>query len=212
MKLKRGLLLLSLVGIVTTGLTVYILGGIDSESLQNWLDRAGIFAPILYVVIYAIATFLLLPSSALNLTGGAIFGLWMGTLWTSLAAIIAAIIAFIFTRTVGRKAVEKRLAGRWKAMDAEIRRGGRFYMFAIRLLPLFPYGLVNFTAGLTSVTFKDYLLGTMLGTVPGVFPFVMLGSTGLTAVTTGDILPLLGALSLTGLLVGGATWYRHRRR
>ncbi|MGC9527320.1 MAG: TVP38/TMEM64 family protein [Limnospira sp.] len=210
MKFKRGLLFLSLVGIFTTGLTVYFLGGLDSDHLQNWLDRAGIFAPILYIIIYTIATILLLPSSPLNLTGGAIFGLWMGTVWTSIAAIIAAIIAFIFTRTVGRKAVEKRLAGRWKAMDAEIRRGGRFYMFAIRLLPLFPYGLVNFTAGLTSVTFKDYLLGTMLGTVPGVLPFVMLGSTGLKAIRTGDILPLLGALSLTGLLVGGATWYRRR--
>lgn len=73
------------------------------------------------------------------------------------------------------------------------------------------YILVSFAAGLTSVSFKDYLLGTILGTVPGVLPFVMLGSSGLTALKTGDVLPLVGALSLIAMLVGGATWYRRRR-
>jgi uncharacterized membrane protein YdjX (TVP38/TMEM64 family) len=97
-------------------------------------------------------------------------------------------------------------------MDAEMLQGGLFYMFAIRLLPIIPYGLVNFAAGLTSIQFRDYLLGTIIGTIPGVLPFVMLGSSGLQAMRTGDFLPLIGALCLTGLLVGGATWYRHRRQ
>ena len=211
MNLKRGLLLLTVICIVVTGIAVYFLGGINPESIQSWLRKAGIWAPIIYIIIYSISTILLLPSTALNLTGGAIFGPWMGTVWTSIAAIIAATIAFIFTRTVGREAIKKRLAGKWEAMDAEIRQGGIFYMSAIRLLPIIPYGLVNFAAGLTSVTFKDYLLGTMIGTVPGVLPFVMLGSYGLKALKTGDILPLIGALSLIGLLVGGATWYRRHR-
>jgi uncharacterized membrane protein YdjX (TVP38/TMEM64 family) len=135
----------------------------------------------------------------------------LGVIWTSLAAIIAAIVSFTFTRTVGREAVAKRLAGKWQAMDAEVRRGGLFYMFAIRLVAIMPYGLVNFAAGLTSVSFKDYVLGTTLGTVPGVLPFVLLGSYGLKALRTGDFLPLMGALSLTGILVTAVTWYRHRR-
>jgi uncharacterized membrane protein YdjX (TVP38/TMEM64 family) len=106
--------------------------------------------------------------------------------------------------------VTQKLAVHWQAIDAEIRQGGLFYMFAIRLLPIIPYGLVNFTAGLTSIKFKDYLLGTLLGTVPGVLPFVMLGS-GITQLSQGNILPLLCALTLTGMLIGGATWYRRRR-
>jgi uncharacterized membrane protein YdjX (TVP38/TMEM64 family) len=92
-----------------------------------------------------------------------------------------------------------------------VRRGGLFYMFAIRLIPIMPYGLVNFAAGLTSISFKDYVLGTTLGTVPSVLPFVLLGSSGLKAIKTGDFLPLLLALCLTGILVGGSTWYRQRR-
>lgn len=210
MTAKTGVLLLALVCIVATGLALYGLGGLDTVQIKQWLDGAGIWAPIAYVVLYVIATILVLPSTVLNLTGGAVFGPWFGTLWTSVGAILAAIAAFAFTRTVGRQAVAKRLKGRWQAMDAEIRQGGVFYLFAIRLVPIMPYGLVNFAAGLTSVSFKDYLLGTALGTIPSVLPFVLLGSSGLRAMSTGDLLPLLAALTLIGILVGGSTWYRHR--
>ena len=198
--------------LVATGLAIYLLGGINPEQLQLWLKQAGIWAPIIYIAIYTIATILVMPSTALNLTGGAIFGPWLGTLWTSIGAIVAAIVAFIFARTSGREFVARKLAGKWQAMDAEIQQGGLFYMFAIRLLPIIPYGLVNFAAGLTSIRFRDYLLGTILGTVPGILPFVLLGSSGLQAIRTGDVLPLVGALALTGILVAGATWYRRRRR
>lgn len=195
-----------------TGLAAYFLGGINPVQLQAWLNQAGIWAPIIYIVLYSVATVLVFPSTALNLTGGAIFGPWLGTLWTSIAAVIAAIVSFAFTRTVGREIIAQKLANRWQSMDAEMRQGGLFYIFAIRLLPIIPYGLVNFAAGLTSIRFRDYLIGTILGTVPGVLPFVMLGSSGLQAMRTGDILPLVSSLALIGLLVGGATWYRRRRQ
>ncbi len=212
MNFKRGIFVLTVFCIVLTGLVVYLLGGINTTQLQAWLKQVGIWAPIIYIALYTVATVLVLPSTPLNLTGGAIFGPWLGTLWTSIAAVIAAVVAFAFTRTVGREMVAQKLSGHWQAMDAQMRQGGLFYMFAIRLLPLIPYGLVNFAAGLTSIRFRDYLLGTMLGTVPGVLPFVMLGSFGLRAIRTGDVLPLIGALALTGLLVGTATWYRRCRQ
>ncbi len=212
MKFKSGIFLLAIICIVATGLAMYLLGGIDPADLNAWLKQAGIWAPIVYLVLYTVATLLVLPSTALNLTGGALFGPWLGTFWTSLAAIVAAVVAFAFTRTIGRDLIAGRLAGRWEAMDAEMRQGGLFYMFAIRLLPIIPYGLVNFAAGLTSIRFRDYLLGTILGTIPGVLPFVMIGSSGLQAMKTGDVLPLMGSLCLMGVLVGGATWYRRRRQ
>ena len=212
LKFKQGIILLTLVCIIATALTAYLIGGIAPEQIQAWLEQAGIWAPVIYIALYVVATILILPSTALNLAGGAIFGPWIGTFWTSIAAIIAAIAAFAFTRTVGREFVTNRLAGRWQAMDAEMQQGGLFYMFAIRLLPIIPYGLGNFAAGLTSVSFKDYVIGTALGTVPGVLPFVMLGSSGLNAIRTGDMLPVVGALSLIGVLVAAATWYRRRRQ
>jgi uncharacterized membrane protein YdjX (TVP38/TMEM64 family) len=211
MKLKTGAIIIFLVCVLATIGMFWYLGGVDIEALQAWLRQWGWWAPALYVLLYIIATMLVLPSTALNLTGGALFGPWLGLLWTSLGAILAAILAFMFSRTIGREAVARRLAGRWQAMDTEVKRGGRFYMFALRLLPAMPYGLVNFAAGLTSISFKDYLIGTTLGTVPGILPFVWLGSSGVRAVKTGDVWPLLAALSLLALLVMGSTWYRQQR-
>lgn len=208
--MKTGILLLTIICIVVTGGAVYLLRGIESTQIQALLNSEGVWSPIIYIGLYVVATVLVLPSTVLNLTGGAVFGAVWGTLWTSLAAIIAAIIAFTFTRTIGRKTIAKQLSGRWQAMDAEVRQGGLFYMFAIRLVPIMPYGLVNFAAGLTSISFKDYVLGTAIGTVPSVLPFVLIGSSGLKALHTGDVLPLLGALGLTGILVGGVAWYRRR--
>lgn len=211
MNAKTSFTLLMFICLLATGVTGYLLGGINPDIIQSWLQAAGIWAPITYVAIYVVATILILPSTALNLTGGAIFGVWMGTFWTSIAAIIAAITAFIFARTVGHEIISQKLSGRWQAIDAQLRQGGISYIFAIRLMPIMPYGLVNFVAGLTSISFRDYLIGTTLGTVPGILPFVLLGSSGLKAVRTGEILPLLTALLIIGMLVGGSTWYRRRR-
>jgi uncharacterized membrane protein YdjX (TVP38/TMEM64 family) len=209
---RKNLIYLILICLIFTAIGIYILGGIEQEQIEKWLTEAGILAPIIYIILYTIATLLLLPSTPLNLTGGVIFGTVLGTIWTSLAALIAAIVAFYFTRTIGRDIIQEKFAGRWEAVNSEITQGGVFYMFAIRLLPIIPYGLVNFVAGLTSISFKDYLIGTSLGTVPGILPFVMMGSSGITAIKTGDFLPLLFALSLVGILVGVATWYRRSRQ
>ena len=208
---KSGIFILLVFCIIATGVGFFLLGGIDEKQLQDWLDRAGMWAPIIYIALYTVGTLLILPSTPLNLSGGAIFGPWLGTLWTTVAAVIAAMVAFTFTRTVGRDFVAKKFAGRWEAMDAEMRQGGLFYMCAIRLLPIIPYGLVNFTAGLTSIRLKDYLMGTILGTVPGVFPFVLMGA-GVRGFDKDNLMPLLSAFALTGILVGGATWYRRRRQ
>ncbi len=192
-----------------TGGGIYYLGGLNSALIQTWLNNSGIWAPIIYILLYTIATLLILPSTPLNLSGGAIFGVVWGTVWTTIAAIVAAIVAFWFTRTIGRETIRRRFAGKWEKLDAELHHGGLFYMFAIRLLPLIPYGLVNFTAGLTVISWRNYIIGTMLGTVPGILPFVMMGA-GLTALQKGDLVPIMGSMGLIGLLVGTTTWYRRR--
>jgi uncharacterized membrane protein YdjX (TVP38/TMEM64 family) len=204
-----------LAAIVCLGLTwlgIHLLGQYKPEQLQTLIRQTGVWGPLCYVGLYAIATLILLPSTPLNISGGVLFGPWFGIVWTSVGAIVAAAIAFLFSRTLGRPVMEKKLAGRWEKMDAEIRRGGLFYMFAIRLIPIMPYGIVNFAAGLTAIRFRDYLVGTTVGTVPSVLPFVLIGSSGINAISTGNLWPLLGALGLTGALVLFSTWYKARKR
>ncbi|MBC6477185.1 MAG: TVP38/TMEM64 family protein [Hormoscilla sp. GM7CHS1pb] len=210
-KLKITILLIISVSIIATTVGIMLLGGIDEARIQSYIEKAGIWSPIIYIVLYTIATLFVLPSTPLNMSGGAIFGFWLGTLWTLIAAVMAAVIAFVFTRTVGREFIANKLAGRWEQIDIEVAQGGLFYIFAIRLQAIIPYAIVNFAAGLTSISFRDYLLGTILGTVPGILPFVMMGS-GLQSLQRGNIVPLISALTLTGILIGGSAWYRHRRQ
>ncbi|MEM8642845.1 MAG: TVP38/TMEM64 family protein [Cyanobacteria bacterium P01_G01_bin.54] len=211
MKAKHNLILLLIFCVIATAGGVYLLGGVEQAQIEAWLERAGIWAPLIYILLYTIGTLLILPSTPLNLSGGAIFGVVWGTLWTTVAALIAAIVAFAFTRTIGRQWIAQRLKGRWETFDAEMRQGGLFYMSAIRLLPIIPYGIVNFAAGLTSIRTRDYLIGTAIGTVPGILPFVMMGA-GLQALRQGNVIPILVALTLIGLLVGAGTWYQRQRR
>jgi uncharacterized membrane protein YdjX (TVP38/TMEM64 family) len=205
-------ILLAVFCLLLTWLSVKALGGYKPEQLQALIQKAGLWAPLGYIALYAVGTLALLPSTPLNISGGLLFGPWWGILWTSVGAVVAAAIAFFFSRTVGRPTMEKRLAGRWQTMDAEIHRGGLFYMFAIRLIPVMPYGIVNFAAGLTSIRFWDFLIGTILGTVPSVLPFVLVGSSGIKALSTGNLWPLLGALGLTGALLLFSTWFKAQRR
>jgi uncharacterized membrane protein YdjX (TVP38/TMEM64 family) len=205
-------ILLAVVCLLLTWLSVRALGGYQPAQLQALIQQAGAWGPLGYIVLYGVGTLALLPSTPLNISGGLLFGPWWGIVWTSVGAIAAAAIAFGFSRTVGRPTMERRLAGRWQTMDAEIRRGGLFYMFAIRLIPVMPYGIVNFAAGLTSIRFRDFLIGTILGTVPSVLPFVLVGSSSFKALSTGNLWPLLGALGLTGALVLFSTWFKAKRR
>lgn len=203
--------LLTIVYLLMTIVGAYYLGSIAPQILQDWLTSTGFWAPLIYLIIYVAGTLLLLPSTPLNLSGGAVFGVFWGTLWTTVGAILAAIISFWFSRSLGRDYIQRQFAQRWTTFDRELRAGGIYYVIAVRLLPLVPYGLVNFGAGLTSMRFRDYLLGTAIGTTPGLIPFVMMGA-GLTAVRRGDLWPLAISSTLIGLSVGAATWYRQRQK
>jgi len=208
---KRGLLLLATACAAALCIGCYFMGWISPLVLEKGIEHTGLWAPVVFILLYAVATALLMPSTPINLMGGVLFGIWYGIFWTGIAAIVAAILTFAFTRSVGHELVAQKMAGRWQSIDREVRRGGRFYIFAVRLLPLIPNGLINYGAGLTSISARDYLIGTIPGTVLGILPPVLIGSSGLKAIKNGNLFPLIGAMALMGLFVLGATWYRRQR-
>jgi len=209
--LKKALIFLILFSIAAAVVVLQALGKVGLVEVRSQLQAAGFWAPLLYILIYTIATALILPSTVLNLTGGALFGTLWGLLWTTLAALLSAIVTFWVTRLWAQSWVQQRLDQRWHNFDQEIREGGMFYLLAIRLLPIIPYGIANYSAGLTSVRFQDYVVGTTLGTVPGLLPFVMLGDSGVVAMHTGQLWHIVLPLTLIGLLVLFATWYQRHR-
>ena len=151
-----------------------------------------------YFAVYVAVTALSLPGAVpMTLIGGALFGFWLGTLLVSFASSIGATLAFLASRLVLRDWVRQRFGARMGAIDAGIEKEGALYLFALRLVPLFPFFVINLLMGLTKIgTFRYYWvsqLGMLLGTMVYVYAGTQLGQF---RVSTG----LLVAFALIGLL------------
>lgn len=129
--------------------------------------RSSVWAPVLFVVIYAAATAVALPGSALTIAGGAVFGLWFGALLNTLGANIGASAAFGLARALGREGA-KRIGGRRLAgLNRATAERGFIGLLILRLIPLFPFNALNVGSGLTAMRWRDYALATVLGILPG---------------------------------------------
>jgi len=149
---------------------------ISATKLQQFIQSFGFWAPLVYIIIYTIGPTLMFPGSILSLAGGLAFGPIWGTIYTVLGATIGACGAFWVARIMGRGFVEKLAKGKLKTFDDSAAEHGIQVMLFLRLVPLFPFNVLNYAAGLSKIRFMDYLIGTLVGIIPGTFAYVYLGS------------------------------------
>jgi uncharacterized membrane protein YdjX (TVP38/TMEM64 family)/rhodanese-related sulfurtransferase len=188
-----GLALLAAVGVALTQR-----GRFDVAALQAWVEAAGWAGPLLFMALYAVATVLFLPGAVITLAGGALFGPLWGTLWNLTGATVGAALAFLIARYLGADWVARRAGPRMQRLnDGVATEGWRFVAF-VRLVPLFPFNLLNYALGLTRISFLTYLLATWVFMLPGAFAYTWLGHAGREALSGGDglIRNLTIALSL----------------
>ncbi|RKZ35978.1 MAG: TVP38/TMEM64 family protein [Gammaproteobacteria bacterium] len=172
---------------------------LDAGALEEWVWAAGLLAPLLFMALYAVATVLFLPGALLTLAGGALFGPVWGTLWNLTGATLGAGLAFLTARYLGADWVERRAGGHVKRLvDGVAAEGWRFVAF-VRLVPLFPFNLLNYALGLTPIRFVPYLLATWVFMLPGAIAYTYLGYAGREAVAGGEDLIQKGLVAL-GLL------------
>jgi uncharacterized membrane protein YdjX (TVP38/TMEM64 family) len=183
---------------------------INLATIDAWLGSLGPWAPIGYVILYALATVAFVPGVAFSLVGGALFGPVWGTLWNLAGAVIGAILAFLIARYVAGDWVTRKAGGLLKRLiegvDAE---GWRFVAF-VRLVPLFPFNLSNYVLGLTRVPLHHYVIASLVCMVPGAIAYTWLGHAGRGALTgeTDAVrygllaLGLLAAIALLPRLIG----------
>ena len=157
------------------------------QSFAAWVDGLGAWGPAVFIVGYALAVAAFVPGSLLTLAGGAIFGVGAGTAYVFCAAVLGSSLGFLIARYLARAAVERRLAGNEKfaAIDRAVREQGRRIVFLLRLSPAFPFNLLNYALGLTSVRFLDYLVASC-GMLPGTLLYVYSGK------AVGDVAALAG--------------------
>jgi uncharacterized membrane protein YdjX (TVP38/TMEM64 family) len=140
------------------------------DSLSRFLDRAGFWAPAVFILVYAAGVCLFLPGTLLTGLGAAIFGAYWGFAWVWIGAMLGATTAFFIGRTLGREFAASLIGNRLKKYDDAIERNGFATVLYLRLV-YFPFTPMNFGMGLTKVHFWDYFAGTGLGIIVGTFIF-----------------------------------------
>jgi uncharacterized membrane protein YdjX (TVP38/TMEM64 family) len=155
-----------------------------------------------FMAVYIIQTTLSLPGAAiLSLAAGAIFGSIMGTIYANIAATTGATLAFLVTRYLLRDVVLKKFGSKLEGMNRELEERGFSYLLFLRLVPLFPFFLINLAAGLTRLPLRTFFFGTMLGIIPGGFVYVNAGASLATIDSLSGIASprVLGSFALLGL-------------
>jgi uncharacterized membrane protein YdjX (TVP38/TMEM64 family) len=177
--LKYGLIIMSIAAIVILTKQLGIADWL-AATLQNALIQVntwGVWAPIGFILIYNIATILLIPGSILTLGSGVLFGVVWGSIYVFIAATLGATFAFLIGRYFARDWVNGKVAKmpKFQTIDQAIAREGLKIVFLLRLSPLFPFNLLNYALGITQVSLKDYVIGS-LGMIPGTILYVYIGS------------------------------------
>lgn len=183
------------------------------QALVGWIAsvRGSRWGVPIFSAVYVVSTVLLLPASLLTLVAGFLYGPLWGLLLVSPVSVVAAVAAFAVGRSFGRGWVARRLEGspRVAAIDQAIGSEGLKLVILLRLSPVLPFNLLNYALALTRVRFRDYLIGSAVGMLPGTFLYVYLGSlvTSTGALLSGkrpDAGPLGSALYWGGLAATAA--------
>lgn len=209
MKTTKFFLLLAIVCLITAffvfDLHQYLtLDALKSKQhiINSYWSTEPILTIIIYAFVYVIVTGLSLPGATiLTLAGGAVFGLLWGTVIVSFASTIGATLAFLAARFFFRDTVKSRFANRMQAIDDGIEREGAFYLFTLRLVPIFPFFMINLTMGLTTLKVKTFYWVSQLGMLAGTIVYVNAGTQLAKIESLSGILSpaLIGSFALLGL-------------
>lgn len=207
MKHKKTAVLLVLL-IALAALTWKLSTWLTPQQLQQALQQTGGWAPALYIGLFILLPAFFFPVAVLALAGGLLFGLWWGSVYTFIGAVLNCALMFLLARYVGRsqvqRLVEQKLSPQWqRRLQIADGKEGFLLLIILRLIPAVPYNLINYTFGLTGISFSSYLLASAIGIIPGTFAFINIGDKTLEAGSPSfwiaiGLLVLL--LALTGLL------------
>jgi len=184
----------------------------NRQVLMHFVDDYGLLAVALYILIYAASTALSLPGGAvLTITGGFLFGSWLGTTYVVVGATAGAIAVFLVAKTSLGNVLRAKAGPALKKMEAGFRENALSYLLVLRLIPLFPFFIVNIVPAFLGVSLRTYAIATFLGIIPGAFVFASVGA-GLgsifdnmsefdpAAALTPEVITALVGLSLVSLL------------
>lgn len=170
--------------LIAVGVAALVIGGKFLGIQQilintlDWIKNLGTLGIAAFIIIYILATVLFIPGSLLTLGAGVLYGVIGGSVLVSAASTIGAGCAFLIGRYLARGWVANKIEenNKFKVIDEAVAREGWKIVGLTRLSPIFPFNFLNYAFGLTKVTFKDYILASWIGMMPGTVMYVYLGS------------------------------------
>ncbi len=179
--------------------------------LEKFVADRYWFSVLLYLVSYMIVGAFEIPIAVLiTLAGGALFGIWWGTLYSILGSTAGAILSFLGMRYLVGDSLQKKYKNRLEKFNKEFDKRGVYYLISLRFLPFIPFFLVNILAGLTEVSMRKFLISTFIGVAPSSFVYTYAGQSLANLTSPKDVLSsriliaflLLGLLALLPALLG----------
>lgn len=168
-----------LAGLLLPGLVVARRVGIpDREALRSAIGGSGLTGLAVFVAVYLVCSLLVVPKGMLSIAAGLAWGLLSGAGIVVVGALLGAIAAFWVGRWLGRDAVTRLAGDQLRRLDDLVERHGVAAIVVVRLIPVIPFTVINYAAGLTAIRFGPYLIGTAIGILPGTIAYVALGAYG----------------------------------
>jgi len=182
---------------------VFNLGGRMGE-LREWILSVGALGPLVYILIYTVAVVLAIPGSVITIMGGILFGSVLGVITVSVGSTLGASLAFLVSRHVAREAIVQKFSvnKKFHHLDQLTKEHGAIIVAITRLVPLFPFNLLNYGFGLTHVPFWTYVFWSWLCMLPGTVLYVV-GADAVTSAISQGRVPwlLIGILVVTGAII-----------
>ena len=184
---KPVLLVVVIVGLMILAKTLGL--GEKLESMKGWIEGLGAWGPVAFILIYIVSTVAMVPGTALTLGAGALFGSVMGVVYVSIASTIGATCCFFIARYIARSSVTDWLGGneKFQKMESMTKKHGVVILAIARLVPLFPFNLLNYGFGLTAVPMGTYILWSWICMLPGTILYVVGADAVTTAVAEGRV-------------------------
>ncbi|MBC7543317.1 MAG: TVP38/TMEM64 family protein [Candidatus Sericytochromatia bacterium] len=177
---KRALRLLAMVLVVCAAVYglqhVNISQWANPEHIRTLVARYGVWGPLVYTVVKLVTMVLMLPLVPVAIVAGVLYGFVWGLLLNLVTTVIGAAMSFAIGRRLGRQAIQSRLKGRWQGFDKGFQENGLVYIAAARLTPVMPFGGTSYMAAVSSISWRDFLIGTAVGIVPTQVVYTYIGA------------------------------------
>ncbi|HDM8173851.1 TPA: TVP38/TMEM64 family protein [Vibrio harveyi] len=187
----------------------------QQEALNTFISENFVFAAAIYFFAYIAITAFSIPGAAVvTLLGAALFGFWTSLLLVSFASTIGATIAFLSSRYLLREWVQSKFGNKLGAINQGVEKDGAFYLFSLRLIPVFPFFLINLLMGLTPMTIARFYLTSQIGMLPGTAVYLNAGTQLATIDSLSGIVSptVLASFALLGLFPIIAKWVMNKVR